>query len=162
MGKIKFIAEKKSKTASINLNGAIENVFPLFGAFEERKWARGFDAELIYPATEVIEEGTIFKTDSRGFGEPEFIWRVLKCDAEKHLVEYLVYTENRQWTITIKCNSLAENKTEAQITYSFIGLNEKGNELNKQIIQDMYHYNLKDWEEEMNTYLETGISLHSA
>lgn len=153
MEKLKFKSEKVSRTATILLNGKIETVFPLFGAFEERKWAPYFQPELIWPATEVIEEGTIFRTASRGFGETEFIWRVIKFDVEKHLVQYLVYTENRQWTITIKCNSINGDKTEAQITYTFIGLNEKGNELNKKIIEDMYQSDLKDWEEEINPYL---------
>ena len=33
-----FKSEKVSKTATIILSGNISTVFPLFGAFEERKW----------------------------------------------------------------------------------------------------------------------------
>lgn len=153
---IKFIAEKISKTATIHLDGDVNNVFPLFGAFEERKWAEGFDPELIYPAIEVIEEGTIFKTGGRGLGESEFIWRVLVFEAEIHLIQYLVYTVNRQWTITINCTPLSKNKTEAKVTYTFTGLNEKGNEHNKQMLEIMFQHNLKDWEREINTYLVTA------
>jgi len=147
-------AEKVSKTATITINGGVEIVFPLFGAFEEKKWAKGWNPVLIYPETEIIEEGTTFKTEAHGHEESEFIWRVSKYEAEKFLIQYLVSTENRYWTITVKCKTIEENKTSAEITYSFIGLNEIGNKINEHSLQRMYKNNLIDWEEEINRYLE--------
>jgi hypothetical protein len=150
----KFIAERISKTALITLNGKIETVFPLFGAFEERKWAKDWDPILIYPSNETIEEGTTFKTNIHGHSESEFIWRVSKYDVDKYLIQYLVTTENRYWTITVKCSSLTENRTSAEITYTFIGLNELGNRINKQSLEHMYEHDLKDWEEAINLFLK--------
>lgn len=149
-----FKAEKISKTAAIVLIERIENVFPLFGAFEERKWAEGWNPTLIYPDTERIEEGTTFKTPGHGSHEKEYLWRVSKFEADKFLIQYLVSTENRYWTITVKCVPLPENKTLAEITYTFIGLNENGNRINEQSIKRMYEHNLKDWEEAINSYLD--------
>jgi hypothetical protein len=148
----KFISEKISQSAIINLNGSIEIVFPLFGAFEERKWAEGWNPTLIYPDKEVIAEGTTFSTE--GYDqEPEYLWRVSKYYPEKYLIQYLVSTQNRYWTITVKCFLKNEILTEAEITYTFIGLNEIGNEINKKSLERMYKHNLKDWEEEINNYL---------
>ncbi|MFC2136404.1 hypothetical protein ACFLTH_17455, partial [Bacteroidota bacterium] len=109
---------------------------------------------LIYPDTEIIEEGTTFKTKGHGHGESEFIWRVSKYEPENFLIQYLVSTENRYWTITVECKSIEENKTSAEITYTYIGLNEKGNELNEHSLNSMYKNDLKDWEEEINNYLK--------
>ncbi|MBI1767734.1 MAG: hypothetical protein HYR67_05115, partial [Bacteroidetes bacterium] len=99
-----FTAQRISKTATINVNGDVRIIFPLFGAFEERKWADGWSPTLIYPATEIMAEGTTFKTSGHGHGhinnEAEFLWRVSKFEPEKYLVQYLVSTENRYWTIT--------------------------------------------------------------
>ncbi len=148
-----YQAEKISKTASIIINGSITSVFPLFGAFEERKWAEGWNPVLIYPEQEIIEEGTTFKTAGNE-EEPEYLWRVSKFYPEKYLIQYLVSTANRYWTITVKCSSIEENKTMAQITYTFIGLNELGNGINKEALERMFLNNLKDWEEEINGYLE--------
>jgi hypothetical protein len=154
MGDLQFKAKKVSRTATIICNVNIEKVFPLFGAFEERKWAEGWEPNLIYPAEEIIEEGTTFKTDGND-EESEYLWRVVKFYPKKYLIQYLVSTENRYWTITAQCNKLEkENKTLVTITYTFIGLNEKGNRLNAQHIERMYKNNLKDWEEEINKYLE--------
>lgn len=153
MKQTNFKSKKISKTATIILNENISTVFPLFGAFEERKWATGWNPDLIYPDTEIIEEGTTFKTKGHGHGESEFIWRVSKYEPEKYLIQYLVNTENRYWTITVKCKSLKENRTSAEITYTFIGLNDIGNEINEHSSNLMYKNELKDWEEEINNYL---------
>lgn len=153
MNNSKFKSEKILQTAEITLNGKIEFVFPLFGAFEERKWANGWDPVLIYPSAEIIEEGTTFKTQAHDHGEAEYIWRVTKYEPEKYLIQYLVSTENRYWTITIKCKPTGSNKTSAEISYSYISLNELGNKINEHSLQRMYQYNLKDWADEINSYL---------
>jgi hypothetical protein len=100
----------------------------------------------------VIEEGTTFKTDGND-EEFEYLWRITKYYPEEFHIQYMVSTENRSWTITIKCNSENENETLAAITYTFVGLNEKGNRLNKEHLSRMYKNNLKDWEEEIHNYL---------
>ena len=121
-----FKSEKVSKTASFVANANIENAFPLFGGFEERKWAEGFEPILIYPEKEIIEEGTTFKTAGHGHGsESEYLWIVTKLDSQIHLVKYLVSTHNRFWTINVKCESIENNtKTQVAVTYSYIGLNK--------------------------------------
>ena len=151
-----FKSEKVSKTATIILDENISTVFPLFGAFEERKWAKGWELDLIYPDTEIIEEGTTFKTKGHGHGESEFLWIVSKYEPEKFLIQYLVSTENRYWTITVTCKAIEADKTSAEITYAFIGLNEMGNKINEHFLALMYENDLKDWEEEINNYLKNS------
>ena len=151
-----FKAEKVSKTATINANANIDKIFPLFGAFEERKWADGWAPTLIYPSTEIMEEGTTFKTQGHGHDETEFLWRVSKYDPQNYLVQYLVSTENRYWTITVKCQAVSDSSTSATVTYTYIGLNSLGNEINKHALDKMYSKNLKDWEEAINYFITTG------
>jgi hypothetical protein len=151
-----FISKKVAQTAVINVNVNIKNAFPLFGAFEERKWAEGWNPSLIYPSTEIIEVGTTFKTIGHGNFEKEFLWKVSKFEPDKYLIQYLVSTENRYWTITIKCDSISAIQTRANITYTFIGLNELGNKINSQLLEKMYANNLKDWQEAINLYLDNN------
>jgi len=150
-----FKSEKVSKAESFIVNSNIEKVFPLFGAFEEKKWAEGWEPILIYPDKEIIEEGTTFKIEGHGHGhENDMLWIVTKFDPQSYLVQYLVSTENRFWTITVDCESIDEDvKTKVTVTYSYIGLNEEGNELNKTSIEKMYKENLNDWAEAINGYL---------
>jgi hypothetical protein len=148
-----FTAERAAKTATILLNDRVDKVFPLFGAFEERKWAEGWNPSLIYPQKEIIEEGTIFRTPGHGHGENEFIWTVSKYDQARYLIQYLVYSSNRIWTITITCSPVSDHSSSAEITYSFTGLNEIGNQINEHFLGIIYQHDLSDWATDINHYL---------
>ena len=154
-----FKAERISRTAEIILNRNVKDVFPLFDAFEERKWESDWDLTLVYPEREVIEEGTTFKTTGNEIDEFEFLWIVSKFQPENYLIQYLVSTPIRFWTITVKCSPFEEAKTKAEVTYSFTGLSDKGNEFNRLSLERMYSNNLKDWEEAINYYIENGKAM---
>jgi len=153
-----FTSERATKTASFAVYETIDKVFPLYGAFEERKWIPTWKPMLIYPDKEIIEEGTTFKLDVSGHGhgsESEYLWIVTKFVPEDYLIQYLVSTENRFWTITVKSNSIENNtKTNTTVTYTYTGLNAKGNKLNKQSIKEMYKDNLQDWGDAINNYFQ--------
>lgn len=156
-----FIAERVSRSASISLNGNIDLVFPLFGAFEERKWADGWQPQLLYPVTEKMAEGTTFQTKAHSTNHTEkfYTWTVARFEPLTHLVQYLVMTPNRFWTITVQCKEKNRLQTTADITYSYTGLNEEGNKLNKMALEKMYSENLEDWQRAVNYYLEKGETL---
>ena len=148
-----FRSENISRTATIMLDGKPERVFPLFGAFEERKWADGWNPVLVFPEAETILEGTTFMTHGHGHGEDKFTWIVNHYDPDRFRIEYLVYTDNRHWTITITCKALPADRTAAEITYAFTGHNELGNTINRYSLDKMYAQELKDWETAINDYL---------
>jgi len=148
-----FKSERISKTATIIVNAEIAAAFPLFGAFEERKWATGWNPTLIYPLLEIIEEGTTFKTKGYGNDEDDFFWRVSKYNPGQYFIEYFVFTQNRYWTIEVKCFPASDNKTLAEVTYTYTGLNQVGNNINRNAVEEMFKENLKDWQEEINSYL---------
>jgi hypothetical protein len=142
----------QTKTATITLNGDLKKIFPLFGAYEEKKWAKGWNPTPVYPRTEKIEEGATFKTPGHLPGENEYIWRVSKFDEPNHLIQYMVYGPDRCWTITVQCAATA-NQTTATITYTFIPLNPAGEEKSRHSLHHLFQHDLKDWEDEINGYL---------
>ncbi len=148
-----FVAEKAERTASFTVNGSIDEVFPLFGAFEERKWEPKWNPILVYPQEEIIEEGTTFYTEGH-HGEPDYLWRVVWYDEGQHIIRYLVSTPDRDWTITVACLAVNESQqTQATVTYSYIGLTPKGNKMNSAHLEKMYQHNLQDWADALNNYL---------
>ncbi len=150
-----FRCEKISRTASFVLSESVEAVFPLFGAFEERKWEPDWNPKLLYPSEERIEEGTTFTTAGRD-DEGEFLWRVSKFEPDRYLIQYLVSTANRYWTITVQCAAVENDsvRTKATVTYSYWGLNEKGNQLNRIDLDRMYAEDLRDWQQAIQKYLD--------
>ncbi len=154
-----FTAQRFSKTASITIYANIETVFPLFGAFEEKKWADGWSPVLVYPSSEEITEGLTFKTVGHVHGEKENTWVITKYDSANHFIQYFIIAANRYLTITVQCSGADANLTNATITYSFTGLSDEGNEISQHILSKMYMHNLTDWEEAVNYYLQTGKTL---
>src|SRR5277367_2269448 len=96
-----FKSERISKTADIVIKQKIGIAFPLFGPFEERKWAEGWNPRIVYPSTEITAEGTAFKTPGHTMDEPELLWIVSKYEPEKFLIQYLVLAADRFLTITV-------------------------------------------------------------
>jgi hypothetical protein len=160
-----FVSERISRTASITATGNIDIVFPLFGAFEERKLDHNWTPILVYPDKEIIEEGTTFKTiQSKHHAhrfEKEFLWRIIKFLPEEKLIQYLVSTPNRQWTVTVICTPINNGQTKVTVTYCYTGLNERGNKLNKHALNTMYKNDLKDWEGGINFFLEHGKAINA-
>jgi hypothetical protein len=148
-----FASERIGKSATILLNGKPEQVFPLFGAFEERKWAEGWAPVLIYPDREIIAEGTTFFTYGHGHEEEWYTWLVNRYDPSNFTIQYFVYTENRHWTITVSCRAHGDRQTEAEVTYQFTGHNAKGNEINRHLLEKMYAQHLQDWADAINQWL---------
>jgi hypothetical protein len=149
-----YTAKQISRTASIILDGCVDSVFPLFGAREEKKWARGWDPGFIYPEEGNFTRNQVFRTSSSNDVEKEFNWILSHLDLSGSLIVYTVFTENRVWTIRIKCRESGKDKTRADITYTYTGLNETGDALNRIALEEMYKHDLRDWEEEINLFLK--------
>ena len=148
-----------SNSARIIFNDSIEKVFPLFSPLEEKKWDNSWNPDFLYPPKGEFVENLVFKIKSNNKIEKEFNWIISYLNAKDYLVIYNVFTENRVWTIKVQCADIEKNKTEAEITYTFTGLNEKGIEINRESLETMYEKKLKDWEIAINYFLETGKTL---
>lgn len=121
-----FSAKRVSRVQSLQLNAVIEKAFPLFEPINEKIWAQGWELELIYPNTEVIAEGLIFKT--KGHATDKTIWIITKLDKEQFQIEYLnIELEFLLGNILINCEENSDSMTTAFVTYIYTALSEKGN-----------------------------------
>lgn len=154
-----FNAERVEKTASFEVNASIEKAFPLFGPIREKEWAAGWEPQIIFSSNPEVEEHMIFKTSGRYHGEEEYLWVVSQFKPKEYFIEYTVSTSQRVWFISVKCRPGRKN-TIVTVTYSFTGLSVEGNKLNQQALDKMYARDLKDWEEDISYYLETGKQKH--
>ena len=155
-----FKSERISRTSVITLTAPLKRVFPLFGPIREKEWAAGWEPRVLYSTTDFVEEHMVFKTRSHHGHEPDSTWTVSKYRSDQAFIEYTVFTSERLWWITIQCREgIAGETTKAEITYTYTGLTEKGNAINEKALETMYRRDLKDWEEAINHYLETGERL---
>lgn len=158
--KQEFLAKRISQSATMKLYGTIEEVFPLFGPIREMDWEPGWSPKVIYPKDQLVEEHMIFTSPGRFEGEALYTWMITQYYPEQYMIEYTVSTSDRVWTIRVKCLS-QEGNTLATVTYTYTGLNNRGNDLNEIALKNMYERNLEDWAEALNYYLETGRAIES-
>ncbi len=154
-------SQKISRTSTIHLRGRFDQVFPLFGPVREKEWAFGWDPHILLCEAENIEEHMVFQTPSHLEAEDGmYTWTVSKFVPADGLIEYTVFADSRLWWITIVCDEETDReRCQAVITYTFVGLNPRGNERNATALAVMYKHDLKDWEYAINHYLETGSKL---
>lgn len=158
-----FVSKRISRTNSITLNAPTAKVFPLFNPVKEKEWAAGWEPRFLAESTQNqdVGERMVFKTQSpHGHDEIDYIWTISKYLPDQKFIEYTVFTSERLWWITIQCHDdIPNHTTNAEITYTFTGLTDKGNAINERALQVMYAHDLKDWEKAINHYLMTGERL---
>lgn len=158
-----FISKRITRTSSITLNAPITKVFPLFNPVKEKEWAAGWEPRFLaaYTQEQDVEERLVFRTTSpHGHDEMDYTWTISKYLPGQAFIEYMVFTPERLWWITIQCyDDIPNHTTKAEITYTFTGLTDKGNAINEKALQAMYAHDLKDWEKAINHYLLTGGKL---
>ncbi|MCX6101068.1 MAG: hypothetical protein NTV92_06570 [Candidatus Bipolaricaulota bacterium] len=145
------------KTSIIRLDAPLAQAFPLFGPLREREWAEGWNPEVVWPATESIQERMVFIVRSpHGHGH-DSTWLISRYAADGGLLEYTVFSPDSVHWILIRCRAVEDGRaTEAEITYTYVGTSEDARFQNERALETIYHRNLKDWEEAINHYLRTG------
>ena len=150
-----------SNTASIVLDAPLQEVFPLFGPIEERKWADGWNPEVVFSETATADERMVFRPRMDHDSRPtESLWVVSKYSAKDAVIEYTIFAPGRMGWIAVRCASHAGGtQTRATVAYSFLGLTEAGRAANTKALNRIFADNLKDWEVAINHYLKTGECL---
>jgi hypothetical protein len=150
-----FIPERIQKSASFTVNTTIEKAFPLFGPVREKAWAAGWEPQIIYSTHPEAEEHMVFKTSGNFHTDGDYLWVISQFRPADYFIEYTVSTTQRLWFVSVQCASMGKN-TSVRVTYTYTGLSEHGNQLNRLALEKMYAHDLADWEEAINYYIATG------
>ena len=119
--------EQQTQSFTIELNGLVADVTPLFGPVHEADWAPGWSPRFIHPAQGAQEEGVVFTTTS-GQGKDR-TWVLTVYDAREGRVEYVVVTPGVTATeIQIRVVPDGEQHCKATITYRRSALRPEGNQ----------------------------------
>jgi len=152
-----FSARRVSRTYVQSYPAAPAAVFPLHGPIEEAKWAAGWDPQMIHCAQGSTAAGSIFITRHNG---AETVWVNTAWDPGAGRVEYVHMTPNRDVTeIRIRVSGPQAGPTRVEVTYTWTGLSEAGNNFVETHTEDRFRQWMGDWEEELAYYLRTGEKL---
>ena len=157
-----FRAIRISRSATITVNAPLGRAFELFGPVREKDWAEGWSQEPIDPTSEIVQERMVFTTQSHfGREEPDDVWIVSAYSLGDSFIEYTVFAHERVHWIEVVCEATSGGeKTRAEVTYTFLGLTDRGNSLNREALELIFERDLRDWEEAINHFLATGERKH--
>jgi hypothetical protein len=150
-----FVAKHFSHTQILTLDSTIDQVFPLFGPLEERRWAHGWNPTVLYSESALGDSaGTVFTSNLPG--EPETVWYVVQFDSIQHLVEYVRVTPGHKIALVrVCCDALPDERTSAAVTYAFTALSDAGNCELAHLERD-HPSSVQHWQHAINHYLRTG------
>ena len=139
-------------------DGRPDQVFPLLCPVREKDWIDGWEYEMIYSKSGLIEEGCVFTTPHHG--NTTTTWYVTRHDIKQYFVEFVRFTPGETVVrIQVQLDELPGNKTAANISYQYTGLNEQQNEFIENKMQDEFLHSMLYWEKAINHYLKTGQKL---
>ena len=102
------------------------DVFPLFGAYEERKWAVGFEPKFIHPVPANDQPGMVFTTVQE---EMPRVWINTAFDAAAGHVQYVYWIADIMTAlIDIHVMRSGANETRVAVAYERTALRPEANE----------------------------------
>jgi hypothetical protein len=155
-----FTAKRVGHSHTIELADVPERIFPLFTPEEEKKWAPGWDFELIYSSSREVEENLIFTTAAHDHGQSGAIWIISRYEPTENFIEYQrIEPGVKIGRIRIKCQAGEQAKTLVTIEYIYTALSESGNEFIDRFTANEYVTFIGQWAKAINYYLKTGKTL---
>lgn len=133
-----------------------EQVFPLLCPVREAEWAPGWRYRMIYSESGVAELGCVFATPNDD--GTETIWQVTEYDPQAFRIAFawvragLVATQ-----INISLSPTDDGNTLADISYTYTGLSEAGNEIVAGYTENWFAVMMRQWERSINHYLDGNV-----
>jgi hypothetical protein len=111
---------------SVIVKAPYEKAFPLFGAYEERKWAKGFEPRFIHPSPARDQQGMIFTWE---LGGAPSVWANTAYDPATGHVQYIYFVQDAMVTlIDIRLTKAGGAETRVDVVYERTALRREANE----------------------------------
>ena len=97
---------------SFTVDAPFEQVVPLFGANEERKWAADWDPQFVYPAPTRDQQGMVFKV---AHGQHSSVWINTALDLAAGHIQY-TYILNDAMATLIDIHAIQQGAQKTAVT----------------------------------------------
>ena len=135
-------------------NAPLEQVAPLFGAHEERKWAPDWNPQFLYPNPPKDQPGMVFQVSH---GQMTSTWTNTAFDLAAGHIQYVyLLNDAMATTIDIRLTHEESRKTGVTVVYERTALTPEANE-HVQHFAKGDEKARKEWEDQINGYL-AGLS----
>ncbi len=161
MGNSEFRPQRITRAYRQTINATPEKVFPLLCPVREADWLDGWQYDMIYSESGLVEEGAVFSTPYEG--EEDTIWIVTKHDSSTCNVQFARFTNNsRTCLLKIAVKPKGGLSSYVEVSYTYTGITPAGNYFVDDFTEDAFLEAVTFWEKSMNYFLETGERLRKA
>ena len=161
MEDLEFSPKRITSEYRQKINATPEKVFPLLCPVREAEWLNGWQYNMIYSESGLVEEGAVFSTPYEG--EVDTVWIVTKHDSKTHEVEFTRFTHNsRTCLLKIAVKPKDKNSSYVDISYTYTSITPAGNDFIDNFTEAVFLEAVTFWEKSMNYFLETGERLKKA
>lgn len=153
-----FQARRVNRDYRQTINAPPKIVFPLLCPVREAEWLDGWQYDMIYSESGLVEEGMVFSTPHET--EKDTIWIVAKHDSSTCEVVFARFTNNsRTCLLKIAVKPKGKQKSYVEVSYTTTGITPAGNDVVDEFTEDAFLEAVTFWEKSMNYFLETGERL---
>lgn len=139
---------------TLRIDGAPDEVFPLFTPEGMSLWRGEWDPEYLFSASEMSKAGTMFR-DPHGHG-PDW-WVVGENDPRKRMIRYVYLMPGVELLVEeIRCREGLHGGTVATVQWRVVGLTERGNELVENFFVNYAEDFMEPRQRAINAYLRSG------
>ena len=134
---------------SFTVDAPFDQVAPLFGANEERKWSAGWNPQFIYPTPAHDQQGMVFKV---AHGQFTSVWVNTALDLAAGHIQYAYVLNDAMATlIDIHLTREGGQKTAVTVVYERTALLPEANE-HVQVFANEDAVAAKEWSDAINSY----------
>ena len=150
----------EERTMTLELAGAPETVFPLFGPVCEGVWAPGWQPEFLHPKNGGTSEGAVFTTG--GPHGTQAIWILSAYDVQRRELQYLQVIPGVMVTeLLIHVREGTSKNSLVNVTHRWTTLSPLGETILARHLQE-FPEQAPHWEKAINTALAAGRSCAKA
>lgn len=145
-----------SRTFTQKLVAKPERVFPLLCPVREVDWASDWDPIDVWSDSGLVEVDCVFTTPA----DPEpAVWYVSRHEPDRGFVEMIKITPGlTACRLSIQLTA-TEAGSRAAVTYTHTSLGPKGDAFVADFTESFYETMMREWEAQINRYLNTGPGL---
>ena len=134
----------------LTVHAPIERAFPLFGAIEEKKWAEGWEPQVLYPSPAKDQQGMVFRVDHPHMSS---VWTCTAFDLASGHVQYVYVVADAMVTlIDIHLTKAGAEETRVSVTYERTALDAEANDHVAHLAENDAKSG-SEWEQAINGYL---------
>lgn len=150
-----FVAQRVTRSHTIQLPATPQQVFPLFEPLGEKLWEVDWNPDMLYPLTGEAEVGTTFAT--RHADEPTKVWTIIAYEREQsHVTYFNVLPQSHTSWIDVRCQQAEEQTSRVCVTYTLTALSPQGNALLATFTPQHYQTWISSWQQAITHYLLSG------